>query len=146
MTALRDLQHELARTHRVRLRRRRTLGAAAVALPVLAVTVSIWQVIGGTGFPGGTGFQPVSPAPIASADTPSQPLPSGERSDRAQREPGEESPTLLITPMSDEELLAALAEVGQPSGLVRVNGETFVVANAVPHADVTHLMGFEAHP
>lgn len=143
---LAELQHALARTHRARVRRRRALGAAAVALPTLAITLSAWQ------FFGGTGFQPVAP-PVASSPT-STSAPSVASAlevaspiHNQQSEVG--NPT--ITPMSDDELLVALAEVGQPSGLVRVNGETFVVANTIPDADAASplaplLTGLEPHP
>lgn len=41
--------------------------------------------------------------------------------------PCETSPTATVCILSDDQLLAALAEAGQPSGLVRTGGQAFIV-------------------
>jgi len=68
------------------------------------------------------------------------------------------TPTVVVvrdTPpvprMTDEELLAALAEAGHPSGLITVNGHTTIVANTFADDDapsplVPLFTGFETHP
>jgi hypothetical protein len=48
---------------------------------------------------------------------------------------GEGYPTITIHRMTDDELLAALAEAGQPSGLITINGHTTIVANTFADAD-----------
>jgi hypothetical protein len=53
--------------------------------------------------------------------------------------------------MTDDELLAALAEAGQPSGLITINGHTTIVANTFADADEPSPLaplfkGFESRP
>ena len=123
-----DLQRALTRTHRARLMRRRAIATGAIGLPAIALAFTVFSTSGG-----GTGFQPVSPThqtPIALAPPP-QPLPLGERMS-ASSTTGEGHSPLIIESMTDDELLAALAEAGQPSGLITINGKTTVVANTFP--------------
>ncbi len=124
-----DLQRELARIHRARLTRRRAIATGVVALPAIALFFAL--VPSG----GRTGFQPVSPTVAASESfvpTP-LPLPLGEGMS-ASSPTGEGSSHIIIQSMTDDELLAALAEAGQPSGIVRIDGKATVVANTFPDA------------
>ena len=122
---LNSLQHELARTHRARLVRRRVIATGAVALPAIALAFTVLSHS-----VGGAGIQPVSPTLVDSTPAPPPSPLAGEGP--AQRGVGGNSTT--IQTMTDEELLAALAEAGQPSGLITINGHTTVVANRFPDA------------
>jgi len=121
-STLADLQRDLVRTHRARLARRRAIGAAAVTLPALALAFAVL---------------PVRPPGSATLRVASSPATSEFRNPQSAIRNSFVTIVTTTAPvptMTDDELLAALAETGQPSGLITINGTTTVVPNRIPDA------------
>jgi hypothetical protein len=146
-----DRKHEILdslHTHlSARTRRKRAIRAAASSAGVLALAAAVYFSL-----PAAPTLQPVpSGTNITQADPPANipetspdtaPVPSNStavaaapshvtvriaRSDPIPTTPCESAAATTVCILSDDQLLAALAEAGQPSGLVRTGGETFVV-------------------
>jgi len=65
-----------------------------------------------------SGFVPPSPLRVTVRIVRSEPLPTT---------PCDIAPVATLCILSDDQLIAALAEAGQPSGLIRTGGEAFIV-------------------
>jgi hypothetical protein len=140
---LAQLRGEVVRVHRARVRRRRAVGATAT-LGVLAIaTGAIWL-----------GVRPGATSPGAPAPAPAIAQNDAERSSPVVREPSPTTPARPATPttriatittdptaldryaadargdtlelIDDAQLLAALHDMGQSCGIVRIKGQTLL--------------------
>lgn len=127
---------------RVRNRRRVRAGVAAAAM--IALLAAVWAALPGAHSPDtprpGAPIVRKTPAPAAAT----APTPGGPTSGIAAEARGQAAVRIVATPpvnaapcdasaaanvclLSDEQLLAALAEAGQPSGLIRFGDRAIVV-------------------
>jgi len=146
-----DRKHEILdslHAHlRARTRRKRAIRAAASGTGVLALAAAVYFSLPSTPTvqpsPGGTAITQRDSLPIIPETAPAVALVTNDptalvaapsrvtvriaRSEPIPTTPCETAAAAPVCILNDDQLLAALAEAGQPSGIVRTRGEAFIV-------------------
>lgn len=123
-----ELQTAMRRVHQRRRAARRTVGV----LTVLVIGALAWRSITPPRPPQVVKHAPgINTREVQPVEDPTQPSISFARVTTDDRIAGsvEAKPTGLIQRIDDQELLDSLADMGRPTGLIRIGGETRLTSN-----------------